>query len=180
MPLMPVSPLYEGLSARGVSDVLAWLLQDRTAPLTPLLEGMAGRPPGSLAFRAAPQDDGRLVGERELTDEESARIGVGFLEPCCYREGTLSWPGLDAVQSLLVWLPDRLPGSTHALLERGTVPLGTLLGPRHLSRADRLALAVAGPAVDCSAVLCYCGRPFGIAAEQITPAYLHAVAGSGG
>jgi hypothetical protein len=152
--------------------MLAGLLADRTAPLTPLLEDLAGYEPGTLVFRPA-----RPPAEGVLDDVESARLGVGFLEECWRRTGVLAWPGLDAVRTTLTWLPGRLPSSACWLLQRTEVPFGTLL-PR-AERTDRRTHADTGddgPRVTCSAVMTVQGRPAAIAAEVITPAYLRAVA----
>jgi hypothetical protein len=162
--------LIAGLPPRGVASVLACLLQDRAGPLTPLLEGLAGREPGSLAFTPSGPP-----ARRDLTAAQSARLDTGLLEPCWHREGTCGWPGLAATRCSLTWLEDRIPATAHRMLLRGTVPLGTLLAG-HLARADRRALALPGPYVTCSAVMAYAGRPAAIAAEEITPEYLRAVA----
>jgi hypothetical protein len=162
---MQGSSLIAGITPRGVSDVLAWAIQDRTAPLTPLLEDLAGVARGTLEFRPD------HPGDAELAARHARLLGGG---QCRTRAGHLYLGDLAAVWTCLTWQPARLPPGVAAALAGGGVPLGTLLPD--MERADRRALAQSRPLrVDCSAVLLHRGEPFASATETITAAYLTAV-----
>jgi hypothetical protein len=155
--------------------MLAALVAERPQPLTLLLEQLAGWPPGALEFRRAGPGDAELdARQASLLIDRLADAG-GQVR---FRTGHLAREDLAAVWTSLAWLPAALPPACARALDDGTVPLGTLLPG--LQRAERRALAVDGPAVDCSAVLSWHGTVFGAVAERVTPDYLAAVAAAHG
>jgi chorismate-pyruvate lyase len=172
--------LSEGTQSLSAAKVLTAVLEVSPRPATRTLEIFAGT---TLSIRVISH------GEHDLTPEEYHRLGPGPLAPCCCRAGRLiTSSGLVAANTVLTWLPVRLPPDARDELALGTRPAGVILESLGMRRTDRRAMAVApgmhpavseDDAVVSSAVLEVGGQRVAIAEEHVTREFAESLAAQG-
>lgn len=165
--------LYEQLSMDLTgpgwpADVLGFLLRNRPGPFTWVLGRLTGDTP-----RVDPSEP-RDGTERRATGAEAADLGVTDTAGLWIweRAGLLILGGTVAAEVTLRLLPSRVGDERLARIAKGE-PAGQVIP--HLVRAARTGRVrwPREPAVEGGAVLQdVAGRPFGFAAEQVTPALI--------